>query len=205
MANALEWAEYLVEEFSYTAFSPGSRVLDVGCGSGEQLLALRDAGCDPVGVEPTASLVDELRSRGFDVRHGYAEQLPVDDRSVDGVVCKVALPYTDERRAIAEWGRVLRPGGRVRACYHGAGYYLRYLFAGPGAARRVYAARSLVNGQWYAATGRRLPTFIGDTLYQSPARLADYYARNGLSLDRSWPAPHYAGHPVFIYHELTKQ
>jgi SAM-dependent methyltransferase len=199
------WADYIVEQFSYTAFPRGSRVLDVGCGGGDQLVALRDAGCDPVGVEPTASLVHELTARGFDVRHGYAEQLPVEDGSVDGVVCKVALPYTDERRAIGEWARVLRPGGRVRACYHGAGYYLRYLREGPGAATRIYAMRSLANSWWYSATGRRLPSFIGDTLYQSGARLASYYAANGFSLDRSWPARTYAGKPVFIYHELTKR
>ena len=201
----LEWADYIVKEFSYTAFPRGARVLDVGCGSGEQLVALRDAGCDPVGVEPTASLVRDLTVRGFDVRQGYAEHLPVEDGSVDGVVCKVALPYTDERRAIGEWGRVVRQGGRVRACYHGAGYYLRYLVEGPGAGLRVYAARSLVNSWWYSMTGRRLPSFIGDTLYQSSTRLAEYYAKFGFSLERSWPAPGYRGKPVFIYHELTKR
>jgi SAM-dependent methyltransferase len=202
---SLDWAEYIVREFSYTAFPRGSRVLDVGCGSGEQLVALRDAGVDPVGVEPAASLVHELTARGFDVRQGYAEQLPVEDRSVDGLVCKVALPYTDERRAIGEWARVLRQGGRVRACFHGAGYYLRHLQQGPGVALRIYAMRALVNSWWYSASGRRLPGFIGDTIYQSPKRLAEYYATYGFSLDRSWPAPQYGGKPVFIYHELTKR
>jgi SAM-dependent methyltransferase len=203
--RALDWADYIVREFSYTVFPLGSRVLDVGCGSGEQLVALRDAGVDPIGVEPTAFLVHDLTSRGFDVREGHAEQLPVEDRSVDGVVCKVALPYTDERRAISEWARVLRQGGRVRACYHGSGYYLRHLREGPGAALRVYAIRSLANSWVYAATRHRLPGFIGDTLYQSSTRLADYYRTFGFSLDRAWPAPQYAGKPVVIYHELTKR
>ena len=203
--SSLEWADYIVKGFSFTAFPRGSRVLDVGCGRGGELVALRDAGFDPVGVEPTAPLVHDLIARGFDVRQGYAEQLPVDDHSVDGVVCKVALPYTDERRAIGEWGRVLRQGGRVRACYHGAGYYLRYLVEGPSGPLRIYAMRSLANSWWYSLTGRRLPSFIGDTLYQSSTRLAEYYDKFGFSLDRSWPAPKYRGKPVFIYHELTKQ
>jgi ubiquinone/menaquinone biosynthesis C-methylase UbiE len=205
MSQPSEWGEYVVRDFSYVAFPRGSRVIDVGCGSGVQLEALREAGLDPIGIEPTAALVHELADRGFDVRHGVAERLPVDDRSVDGIVCKVALPYTDERRAIAEWARVLRPGGRVRASFHGAGYYLRYLLEGPTAAFRLYAVRSLANSWWYRATGSRLPTFIGDTLYQSGSRLADYYAKFGFVLDRSWSAPRYRGKPVFIYHELTKQ
>jgi SAM-dependent methyltransferase len=205
VSESFDWADYIVQEFSYTAFPQGARVIDVGCGSGEQLVALRDAGFDPIGVEPTASLVQDLTARGFDVRQGYAERLPVDDQSVDGVLCKVALPYTDEQRAIGEWARVLRPGGRVRASFHGAGYYLRYLFEGRGVASRIYAMRSLANSWWYSATGRRLPSFIGDTLYQSSARLGNYYTKFGFSLDRSWPAPQYQGKPVFIYHELTKR
>lgn len=205
MSQSSEWADYLVADFSYSAFPRGSRVVDVGCGSGEQLKELRDAGVDPIGVEPTASLVQDLRARGYDVRQGYAEQLPVEDRSVDGVVCKVALPYTDERRAISEWARVLRPGGRVRASFHGVGYYVRYLLEGPGMPRRIYAMRSLVNSWWYSATGNRLPTFLADTLYQSARRLERYYATFGFSVDRVWPAPRYRGKPVFIYHELTKR
>jgi SAM-dependent methyltransferase len=201
-AKRSEWADFALDDFNFASFPPGTRVLDVGCGGGEQLRALRRAGLDVVGVEPGAHLVEQLSAEGFDVRRGVAEQLPVDDRSFDGLVCKVVLPYTDERRAIAEWGRVLRPGAQVRAAFHGAGYYLRYLRQGPGLALRVYATRSLVNTWWYAATGRRLPGFLGDTLYQSSRRLAAYYREHGFVVERAWPSPPYAGRPVFIYHEL---
>jgi SAM-dependent methyltransferase len=199
-----EWAGFILDEFSFTDFPPGARVLDVGCGEGAQLRLLREAGCGAVGVEPAASTVSRLVAAGLDVRQGTAEHLPVEDRSFDGVVCKAVLPYTDERRAIAEWSRVLRPGGRVRATYHGAGYYLRYLLEGPALPNRVYAARSLANGWWYALTGRRIPGWLGDTLYQSRARLARYYRRFGFALEREWPAPTFHGKPVFIYHELRR-
>ena len=199
-----EWADYILQDFSYCRFPPGSRVLDVGCGSGEQLELLRDAAFDAVGVEPSQELVDKLRSAGFDARQGVAEQLPVEDRSFDGLICKVVLPYTDERRAIAEWARVLRPNAMVRASYHGVGYYLRYLFDGHGVAERVYALRSIVNGWYYATTDQRLPGFVGDTLYQSAKRLAEYYHRYGFTLERALPSPTYRGKPVFIYHELRR-
>ena len=200
-----EWADFIVEGFSFADFAPGSRVLDVGCGSGEQLEDLRRAGLDPVGVEPSQALVDDVTARGLTVLRGEAERLPIESQSVDGVVCKVVVPYTDERRAIAEWARVLRPGGRVLAAYHGAGYYLRYLTTGPGFAYRVYAARSLVNTWWYAVTDRRLPGFVGDTLYQSTKRLAGYYGKFGFELERAVPAPTYGGKPVFIYHQLRRR
>lgn len=197
-----DWADFLLDDFSFATFAHGARVLDVGCGGGEQLRALQRAGYDPVGVEPSAEMVDRLVAEGFDVRRGVAEALPVEDRSFDGLVCKVVLPYTDERRAIGQWARVLRRGARVHASYHGAGYYLRYLIEGPGLALRAYATRSLANTWGYALTGRRIPGWIGDTLYQSASRLGRYYKENGFVLERAWPSPRYAGKPVFIYHDL---
>ena len=165
---------------------------------------LRRAGLDPIGVERSKSLVDDINARGLAAVCGVAERLPLDSQSVDGIVCKVVVPYTDERKAIAEWARVLRPGGRVLAAYHGAGYYLRYLAKGPGLPPRVYAARSLVNTWWYALTDRRLPGFLGDTIHQSARRLAEYYDEFGFALERAVPAPRYGGKPVFIYHELRR-
>lgn len=200
----VEWSNFILPEFDYCRFPRGARVLDVGCGNGEQLRALKQAGLDAVGVEPSHDLVSRLVAEGFDARQGFAERLPVEDRSFDGLICKVVLPYTDERRAIAEWGRVLRPNATVWASYHGAGYYLRYLRDGSGVAERIYAVRSLANGWWYASTGRRLPGFVGDTLYQSARRLARYYRDFGLALVREWPSPTFGGKPAFIYHELRR-
>ena len=201
-AKPSEWSGFVVDDFRFDEFEPGARVLDVGCGHGEQVKALRRAGFDVVGVEPSPDLVAALTAEGLDVRRGVAEHLPVDAASFDGLVCKVVVPYTDERRAIAEWARVLRPGAQVRAIYHGAGYYARYLREGPGLPLRIYAARSLANTWWYVATGRRLPGFMGDTLYQSSRRLSRYYRRYGFTLQRVWPSRVYGRWPVFIYHEL---
>ena len=199
-----EWADFIRHDFSFVAFAPGSRVLDVGCGECEQLENLRRAGHDPIGVEPSSAHVEKLVASGYRAIQGVAEQLPVESESFDGLICKVVLPYTDERKAVAEWARVVRPGGRVRAAYHGAGYYLRYIANGPGLARRVYGARSLINTWCYVVTKRRLPGFIGDTIYQSERRLATYYREFGFVLEREVPAPTYRGRPVFIYHELRR-
>ena len=196
------WDAFIRPDYSYVDFAPGTRVLDVGCGAGEQLRLLRAGGCEPVGVEPSASLVEELRAEGFDARQGFAERLPVGDAEFDGLICKVVIPYTVERAAIAEWRRVLRPRARVKAVYHGAGYYLRYLVEGPSFSERVYATRALANSWWYALSGRRLPGWVGDTLYQSRARLLRYYRDYGFSVEREWESPRYRGRPVFIYHEL---
>lgn len=198
------WVGYLNDELDYTSFPDGSLVVDVGCGEGEQLGALRTAGCVPVGVEPSPLLASALRNAGYEVVVGKAEALPVEAASVDGIVCKVVLPYTDERRAVSEWARVLRPGGRVRACYHGMGYYLSYLLNGETLAQRFYGGRALLNTALYCMTGRRLPGWIGDTLFQSRRRLLGYYESCGLGLEVEWLSRRFFGSPVFIYNVLVK-
>jgi SAM-dependent methyltransferase len=197
-----EWDAYIRDDFHFTDFPTGARVLDVGCGDGAQLHALREAGCTAVGVEPDVGAVEALRRQGLEVHRGVAEALPVEPASFDGLLCKVVLPYCDERKAILEWSRVLKRGARVRACYHGAGYYLRYLVEGGARGRRVYATRSLVNTWTYALSGRRLPGWLGDTLYQSRRRLARWYREGGLQLESERTGKSFAGRPVFIYHVL---
>ena len=132
------------------------------------------------------ALVEAGKARGLDVAWAPAEKLPHADSSFDGLICKVVLPYTDESVAIREWGRVLREGGQVRASYHGAGYFLRYALAGADWKERVYGVRSIVNGWLYAISGKRLPGFMGDTIYQSESRLRRHYASSKLELDASF-------------------
>jgi hypothetical protein len=68
----------------------------------------------------------------------------------------------------------------------------------------VYGARTVANTLVYALTGRRLPSFWGDTLYQSEWRLRRYYQRAGLELVEAPSAPGFAAAPVFIYHVLRR-
>jgi SAM-dependent methyltransferase len=203
--NTCEWVDYIAREFSFIDYQPGQRVLDVGFGHGEQLRRLKTLGCLAVGIEYDSALVAHGRHNGLDVCRAAAEHLPIATASLDGLVCKVVVPYTDEAKAVAEVARVLRPGGEARISYHGLGYSLRYLFTDPNWKRRVYAARVIANTAVYRLSGRRLPSFWGDTVYQSAGRLRRYYERVGLDLIEEHPSPTFAGAPVFIYHRLRKR
>ena len=198
------WRPFILDDYPFTEFPAGTRVVDVGCGRGEQLGLLAGRGCHAIGVEPDADAVERCRRAGHDVRAGSAERIPLPDAVADAVVCKVVLPYCDERSAIRECARILVPGGTLLACYHGAGYYLRYLLRGTSLAERVYGLRSLLNSWWYSLTGARLAGWIGDTLYQSDRRMRRYYAEAGLSLEQETPAPRFMGKPVFMYHRVRK-
>ena len=179
-------------------------MLDVGCGEGRHLRALRSEGCLPFGVDLVVPELAKLNANGFGVVRALAEQLPFRDASFDGVVCSVVVPYTDEALAVAEWARVLAPGGTVRVSYHGFGYALRQLLRGPGLVLRVYGLRTIVNSWVYALTGRRLPGWIGDTIYQSERRLRRYYRRIGFHVVASSTSRTLGRFPVFIYHHLER-
>ena len=88
--------------------------------------------------------------------------------------------------------------------FHGLGYSLRYLTRGDSWKHRTYAARVIVNTVVYALTGRRLPGFVGDTLYQNRERLRRHYWRTGLEVIREHPSPTFMKAPVFIYQMLRR-
>lgn len=205
-APAREWDDYIARDFSFgDGFVDGERVLDVGFGHGEQMQRLVAVGCRALGIECNLQLARDARRAGFPVCCATAERLPFITESMDGVVCKVVLPYTDEAKALAEIARVLRQGGIAGVSYHGLGYSLRYLFTDRSWKRRLYAARVIVNTIVYRALGRRLPGFWGDTIYESARRLRQYYQQAGLELVDEHPSPTFAGAPVFIYHRVRKR
>jgi SAM-dependent methyltransferase len=96
---------------------PGLRALDMGCGRGELLRHLRDAGVEAVGADYAPSALGLARETSeAPVLRADARRLPFADASFDrlffvGVVDH--LRDEDLRSAFAEFRRVLRPGGLV--------------------------------------------------------------------------------------------
>ncbi|MDX6663873.1 MAG: hypothetical protein QOG68_79 [Solirubrobacteraceae bacterium] len=93
--------------------APGARVLDLAAGTGKLTRALVGGGLDVVAVEPLAELraVLEATVGAERVVEGVAEAIPLPDASVDAVTVADAFHWFDAEPALAEIGRVLRPGG----------------------------------------------------------------------------------------------
>jgi len=90
------------------------RILDVGCGTGANLLMLSQYG-DAEGVDVSEDALAFCRERGLDrVRLGAGEELPYEDGTFDLVTALDVVEHMDDDLAgLREMRRVLRPGGRV--------------------------------------------------------------------------------------------
>ena len=100
----------------------GDRILDVGCGVGDDVLALADhVGPDGtvVGIDTSESLVREARSRAGDTatvqfRVGDATDLDIADDTYDACRADRVFQHLETpREALDEMRRVTRPGGRL--------------------------------------------------------------------------------------------
>jgi ubiquinone/menaquinone biosynthesis C-methylase UbiE len=102
----------------------GATVVDVGCGTGTQAIALAMAaelhGAALIGVDGDPEVLARARAKPWadkvEWRHGLATGLPVPSESVDRVVMSLLLHHLDaaeKRAALAQAIRVLRPGGRL--------------------------------------------------------------------------------------------
>jgi demethylmenaquinone methyltransferase/2-methoxy-6-polyprenyl-1,4-benzoquinol methylase len=93
--------------------SPGARVLDLACGTGDLCRELAAAGMRPMGVDLSFGMLRHARTSAPLVQ-ADALRLPVPTRAMDGVTCGFALRnVADLREFLEEAARALRPGGRV--------------------------------------------------------------------------------------------
>jgi ubiquinone/menaquinone biosynthesis C-methylase UbiE len=94
----------------------GRSVLDVGCGTGRHWQAIRARSPSSMrGVDASSGMLAQLRRRYPDASVELADGAGLRscaDASIDVVVSTLALGhFSDLPRTIAEWSRVLRPGG----------------------------------------------------------------------------------------------
>jgi SAM-dependent methyltransferase len=94
----------------------GTRVLDVATGPGWVAAGAAERGASVVGVDIAEAMIARARSAHpeLDFRRADAHELPFADAFFDAVVANLAVMHLARpERAIAEFARVLRPGGRL--------------------------------------------------------------------------------------------
>ena len=110
---------------SLADIAPGQTVLDLGCGAGlDSILAARRAGATGrvISIDMTTEMLEKAKRNAMsaavdniEFHHGEADQLPVDDETVDVVITNGVFNLClEKRRVLSELHRVLRPGGRLQ-------------------------------------------------------------------------------------------
>ena len=110
------------------ADAPGRQVLDVGGGTGNYAVAIREAGYDVLVLDMSQDMLNIASSKGLRVRQADATALPELDSSTDSVIMIAMLhQIPDWPAALREARRVLRPGGVLcmvlYTSEHMAGHY----------------------------------------------------------------------------------
>jgi SAM-dependent methyltransferase len=97
------------------AYRAGTRVLDVGTGTGLLARALAERGCVVTGVDPSAALLEQARAAGGGVTYvqATAEATALPDAAFDLVAASTCWHWFDREAAAREAMRLLAPGGRL--------------------------------------------------------------------------------------------
>ena len=161
----------------------GKRVLDVGCGPGNLLVALStdipellvgvdvDAIFLSVGRSEIEKLIEKSSMTPVLLRAALPT-LPFADASFDLVTCFLVMPHVpDDSVALTELARVLKPGGVLAISGHGFGFPLRYLKRFRLKPLQMYLA-SLI----YRCTGKK---WIRNTL-QNDKKMCDILENIGV-------------------------
>jgi len=118
------FAEYMepgaIEILESWNISPGQRLLDVGCGSGQTAIPAARRGIHVTAIDVASNLIkharDRARSENLVVRfdEGDAEDLPYADASFDSAITLIGAMFAPRPTRVAEeFARVIRPGGKL--------------------------------------------------------------------------------------------
>jgi ubiquinone/menaquinone biosynthesis C-methylase UbiE len=176
------------------------RVLDIGCGAGQEMLPFVEHGASAVGMDvmPEVGQVGGkmFASKGFGEKVSFmrasGDELPFEDESFDVLICRGALMFMNNAKALKEMARVLSPGGVFFLMVQAPPYYWNK--AGKGlrtgnVLSSVHAARVLLAGNYYLLTGKQSYgklTAAGE-IFQTRKSLSRALAPLGLKITGEMP------------------
>ena len=147
-------------------FAGLGEVLDAGCGFGQWTLPLAELNRHVAAIDVSdlrVRLVQDIAAQlgrtNIDAARSSIEATPFPTARFDGIFSYSVIYFTDFRKSIAEFARLLRPGGLLYLCTNGLGWYLHNLIndhnASPTFDPRAMAVATLENSLDFYATGRR--------------------------------------------------
>ena len=176
----------------------GKSVLEIGCGSGANLMSLSSvtqdlSGLEPIGIYRQIGTIfsEAERISGLRIVPGQAEAIPFPDARFDVVLCVTAHQYFDISAALQEIARVLKPGGQLIII---GGTFKSYVLGSArsalnGSLRNIRSYLvTIINTLGYTAIRRRV--LVGSSkwstaypVYPSRRTMRRFISEAGLQLD----------------------
>ncbi|MGW6746112.1 class I SAM-dependent methyltransferase [Streptomyces sp. NPDC055025] len=141
----------------------GSRVIDVGAGTGIATRLLRERGAHVIAVEPGPGMADRLHRTLPEVPlvRGVGDALPFADDSADLITYAQSWHWTDRDRSLSEALRVLGPDGALALWWNVSDADVPWIAAQDGRIRQwaddgAHGAHGTVRGNRHLPDGLRL-------------------------------------------------
>lgn len=188
------------------------KVLDLGCGLGQWLIALSNHNKDAIGIDPcfkslmrAQDALNKNRIHNSCLIKGVGEQLPFKNNTFDGLFTYGVLMNTREFTTFNEIIRVLKNGGMIFLAVDGAGYFLKNIvdgikFSHPDSIKLgLIALANTIIGKYILKRENNLASFF------TYAEIKSLFKRHGIKLlnisleiTDEQKSPKYLGFPFFF-------
>lgn len=177
------------------------RVLDIGCGAGQEMLPFiekKDAFCVGIDIGEELGKIGREMTESFNCKEklsfsrSLGEDLPFADASFDVILCRVALPYMNNKKAIAEVARVLRSGGVFLLKTHAPMFFIDLLKERAktfNPKQIAYPLICLFNGTFHQLTGNQLQNgfWNGKQVFQTKSFLDKEFSKYNMRIEGTLP------------------
>ncbi len=177
---------------------PGKRLLEVGCGAGQQLKIMKELGWQVEGADRDPSAVEHARSKGLEVKHGTPEEIKYPDGYFGAIISNHVIEHVyDPVSLLREFYRILEPGGKFvmitpnieslgsRVFKHADVMFMdspRHLFVfSPGSLKRMAEIAGFNKLQVMTSVRHAAPLYLANKAIE---RTGYYVLRNPGLLDR---------------------
>lgn len=129
--NTIDYFQTRLRELGFIGYTS---VLDAGCGMGQWSLAMARLNSHVTGADINVGrllvakdIANTMAVKNVKFHFSGAERSPYDNESFDAVFCYGVFMFTHMPSALAEFNRVLKPGGRIYLNVNFLGWYFHLL------------------------------------------------------------------------------